>query len=62
MLQEVTLAEVIPEQPDSLSLRATAGKIKKGQTYQITSSVSLASPDELRRAGLNYPIWPKIPY
>ena len=57
VLQEVTLAEVIPEQPDSLSLRATGAKIKKGQTYQVTSSVSLASPDELRRAGVSYPIW-----
>ncbi len=57
VLLEVTLAEVLPELPDSLSLRATGAKIKKGQTYQITSSVSLASPDELRRAGVNYPIW-----
>ena len=57
VVESVIIAEVIPEQPDTLSLRSTGGNVKKGETYQITSSVSLAEPQHLRRAGENYPIW-----
>ena len=57
VVQQVTLAEVIPEQPDTLSLRATGTNVKPGETYEVTSSVSLATPGDLRLAGTNYPIW-----
>ena len=57
VVQEVTLVEVIPEQPDTLSVRSAQGTIKPGQTYQVTSSVSLAQPDDLKMAGVDYPIW-----
>jgi transglutaminase-like putative cysteine protease len=57
VIREVTLVEVIPEQPDTLSVRSAQGTIKPGQTYQVTSSVSLAQPDDLRIAGGDYPIW-----
>lgn len=56
-IQSVTLTEVIPEQPDTLSMRATRGSAKPGETYQISSSVSLAEPRELRLAGVSYPTW-----
>lgn len=57
VVHEVILAEVIPEQPDTLSVRSAKGTLKSGQTYQVTSSVSLAQPDKLRMAGVDYPIW-----
>ena len=57
VVQSVLLVEIIPEQPDTLSLRAASGNVKQGETYQVTSSVSLAQPHHLRRAGQNYPIW-----
>lgn len=57
VVQQVTLVEVIPEQPDTLSVRSAQGTIKPGETYQVTSSVSLAQPNDLRMAGINYPIW-----
>jgi transglutaminase-like putative cysteine protease len=57
VVEEVTLVEVIPEQPDTLSVRSAQGTIKPGQSYQVTSSVSLAQGDDLRMAGVEYPIW-----
>ena len=57
VVESVIIAEVIPKQPDTLSLRSTGGNVKQGETYQIESSVSLAEPHHLRRAGQNYPIW-----
>ncbi len=57
VVRRVTLAEVLPEQPDVLALRLPKGAVGVGQSYQITSSVSYASPRELRRAGTDYPTW-----
>ncbi|MDA0734486.1 MAG: transglutaminase domain-containing protein [Chloroflexi bacterium] len=57
VVQEVTLVEVLPDQPDTLSVRSAQGTIKPAQTYQVTSSVSLAQPNDLRMAGVDYPIW-----
>jgi transglutaminase-like putative cysteine protease len=57
VVEEVTLVEVIPEQPDTLSVRSAQGTIKPGQSYQVTSSVSLARAEDLRMAGVDYPIW-----
>ena len=56
-VQQVKLAEVIPERPDVLSLRSPKGKIKAGDTYTITSSVSVAKPGQLSAAGTDYPTW-----
>jgi hypothetical protein len=61
-VQQVVLVEVIPEQPDTLSLRSAGGEVNPGQTYQITSSVSLAQPQELRLAGEDYPLWAVTQY
>lgn len=56
-VQQVRITEVIAQQPDALSVRTERGSVKQGDTYQITSSVSLAQPRDLRRAGGNYPTW-----
>ena len=56
-VREVRIAEVIAQQPDALSVRADKGSAKSRETYQVTSSVSLAEPQDLRRAGLDYPTW-----
>ena len=56
-VQQVQLAEVLPAAPEVLSLRSAKGKIKEGDTYTITSAVSVAEPDALRAAGTDYPAW-----
>ncbi|MCY4624162.1 MAG: transglutaminase domain-containing protein [Chloroflexi bacterium] len=45
-----------PDPPDIVALRS-AGKLDPGDTYSITSSLSTASPDQLRAAGNDYPGW-----
>ena len=57
VVQRVRITEVIAQQPDALSVRAGRGSVKPGETYQITSSVSLAEPPDLRQAGGDYPTW-----
>ena len=61
-VQQVALAEILPEQPDTLSLRSARKEFKQGETYEVTSSVSLARADDLRLAGLNYPTWTLAKY
>ena len=61
-VQQVALAEVLPEQPDTLSLRSAGREFKQGETYEVTSSVSLATPEDLRLAGLDYPTWALAKY
>ena len=61
-VQHVALAEVLPEQPDTLSLRTARKDFKQGETYEVTSSVSLARADDLRLAGLDYPTWALAKY
>ena len=54
-VQQVQLAEVISAVPDVLSLRSKKGKFKGGDTYTVTSAVSVAEPEALRAAGTDYP-------
>ena len=61
-LQQVQLAEVLFQAPDVLSLRSAKGKIKSGDTYTITSSVSVAETESLRAAGTDYPVWALTKY
>lgn len=56
-VQNVTVAEILPEQPDTLSLRTSGKEFRQGETYEVTASVSLATPEDLRLAGLDYPTW-----
>jgi len=53
----VTIAEVLPDQPDVLSLRSADGALDSGDTYRMTSYMSTASPAQLRQAGSDYPTW-----
>ncbi|MEK7815059.1 MAG: transglutaminase domain-containing protein, partial [Chloroflexota bacterium] len=56
-VQEVTLAEALPDPPDVLSVRSVRGRTEAQQPYQLTSSVSHAAPEQLRRTGTDYPTW-----
>jgi hypothetical protein len=62
LVQQVTLAELLPEPPDVLSLQSADGEIPKGETYRLTSSVSLATEEQLRKAGSDYPLWALVRY
>ena len=57
LIKQAVLAEVLPEPPDVLSVRAIKGTAKARQTYQVTSSVSIATPEELSGDGTEYPTW-----
>ncbi|MEE3006369.1 MAG: transglutaminase domain-containing protein [Chloroflexota bacterium] len=57
LIEEVVVADVLPEQPDILSVRSPNRNVKRGDTYEMASSVSLATADQLRDAGTNYPSW-----
>ncbi len=57
LIRRVTLAGVLPQQPDVLSLQTTGKGVKAGSTYALTSSVPLTEPQELREAGTDYPTW-----
>ena len=61
-VQGVVLAETLPEQPDTLSLRSAGREFKRGETYAVTASVSQAEPEDLRLAGLDYPTWALAKY
>ena len=45
-----------PDPPDIVALRSE-GKLDPGDSYSITSSLSTATPDQLRAAGRDYPGW-----
>ena len=61
-VQQATVVEVLPALPDVLSVRSSDGKVKAGDTYQITSSVSVAKSKDLRSAGRDYPTWALMKY
>ena len=61
-VQQVAVAEILPVQPDTLSLRSAGKELKSGETYEVTSSVSLANAEDLRLAGLDYPTWALAKY
>ena len=61
-VQPVTLVEVLPAQPDVLSVHSAKGNIRANETYQLTSSVSVATAYELRGAGTDYPTWALVKY
>jgi transglutaminase-like putative cysteine protease len=61
-VQQVILAEALPQQPDVLSVRSTRGSVRPKETYLLTSSVSAATAGELRGAGMDYPTWALVKY
>ena len=56
------LGEIIPEEPDVLSVRAAGGNAASGDPYQLTASVSSAEPEDLRLTDQGYPTWVWIRY
>ena len=56
------IAEAIPPQADVVSVRNADGRIRPGHAYQLTSSVSLATPAQLSQAGDDYPTWALVKY
>ena len=56
-VRQVQLAEALPAPAGVLSLRSAKGEIKDGDTYTVTSAVSVALPDALRGAGTDHPAW-----
>ena len=56
------IGEIIPAEPDVLSVRAAGGNAASGDPYQLTASVSSAEPDDLRLADQEYPTWAWIRY
>ena len=51
------IGEIIPADPDVLSVRASSGNADSGEPYQLTASVSSAEPQELRQVEQEYPTW-----
>ena len=62
IVQEIALAETLPAQPDTLSLRSADREFRRGETYEVTASVSQAEPEDLQLAGLDYPTWALAKY
>lgn len=56
-VDKITVSEVVPARPDVLALRSAGRSIKARDTYAITSSVSMATPEALRASGAGYPTW-----
>lgn len=54
---EVKIMEALPPVAEVLSVGSPKGKFKAGEPYQVTSAISLATADELRLAGSDYPAW-----
>lgn len=61
-VQQATVAEVLPARPDVLALRSSEGRIPAGDTYSITSSVSVATSEDLETTGIDYPTWAVMKY
>ncbi len=59
---QAIIAEAIPRQADVVSVRNADGRAKPGHAYQLTSNVSLATPEQLNRAGEDYPSWALVKY
>ena len=51
------ITEALPAVPEVLSVTSPRGKFKIGDTYQVTSAISSAEPEELQTAGEEYPAW-----
>ena len=56
-VQEIGIVEMIPAQPDILSIQSTKPIIKAGEIAQINSSVSTASPKDLKLMPTANPSW-----
>ena len=46
-----------PEAPDVLSVEIRGGRLKADDSYEVLSSISVATDEDLRGAGIAYPNW-----
>ncbi|MDA0264077.1 MAG: hypothetical protein O2803_07960 [Chloroflexi bacterium] len=53
----VQVMEALPPVAEVLAVSAPEGKIKVGEAYAVTSAIPLATPEQLRQAGTEYPAW-----
>jgi len=53
----VQFTEALPAVPEVLSVTSPDGKIKIGDSYQVTSAISRAGPEQLVNTGTEYPAW-----
>ncbi|MFQ5859981.1 MAG: DUF4129 domain-containing transglutaminase family protein [Dehalococcoidia bacterium] len=60
-LAEVQVATRLPAPADVLAVKSTS-RLKASESYQVTGSFSVATPQELRRAGVDYPSWVRDRY
>lgn len=56
ILRGVVVTRRHPSPPDTIAVQAKE-RLAAGFRYQITSAVSIATEDDLRQAGTNYPSW-----
>ena len=54
---KVQFTEALPAIPEVLSATSRQGTFKSGDSYQVTSAISLAEPEHLLKATTNYPAW-----
>ncbi len=54
---EVQFDESLPAIPEVLSVTSRRGEFKSGDSYQVSSAISRAGPEELRNASTEYPLW-----
>ena len=56
-LLNAVIGEIVPAEPDVLAVRAAGGPANSGVPYQLTASVSSATPADLRSAPAEYAPW-----
>ena len=56
-LLNAVIGEIVPAEPDVLAVRAAGGPANSGVPYQLTASVSSATPTDLRSASAEYAPW-----
>ena len=56
-LLNAVIGEIVPAEPDVLAVRAAGGPADSGVPYQLTASVSSATPTDLRSASAEYAPW-----
>ena len=59
---EFTITQAVPSPPDILYLDLGNSKLKQGETYSVTTSLSFATESELMGAGEAYPAWVTAKY
>ena len=58
---KLALARVLPNPPDVLAVHSPT-RLENSDSYEITTSVSYATAEELRQAGQEYPAWVRDRY